>query len=231
MDWTWLWQGIVVEIIGAVLVGLMVAWFTARHSKFMAPILYGLFAAVSTWFIIFGFKALYAPPNMRLVVVGLILVLVVSIPTAWVMGQRRRAVTALVPLAEQASFTLRDVYQSPEDPNARFKWKLYIILSNDTPQTLNIQALNWVGGGKVAFLLPEVMLLQLESGVDSWVNNQWKKDESPIGLVRPGQVFRTWVGLQHRYEDVHIRRWQISKLLGTLSIKVASSDLEERVKV
>jgi hypothetical protein len=133
-------------------------------------------------------------------------------------------------LPEKALFSLCDVYQEPENLALTYKWKLRIVLSNDTKEILNIQELSWKGAGKVSFLLLPVLVFEVEDGLGVWVGNQWSGKESQMGLVSPGQVFRTWVGLNQRYDDTHIRWRQISKLLGTLSIKVAGH-AEQKVRV
>jgi len=103
----------------------------------------------------------------------------------------------------------------------KYKWKLRIILASHSREILNIQQISWKGAGKAQFLHPEDIVFELEDNIGTWVANQWTGKESPVGLVRSGQAFRTWIGFNQRYDDKYVRWWQIQKLLGTLTIKVA----------
>ncbi len=62
--------------------------------------------------------------------------------------------------AAKVPATLLDVYQEPEDPSATYKWKLRIVVSNDTRQTINIQSLTWKGAGKISFLIPPTLVFK-----------------------------------------------------------------------
>jgi hypothetical protein len=118
------------------------------------------------------------------------------------------------------------------DSGVTYKFKLYIILRNDSAQYIETVAGTWEPGD-VGLPLSQ-QLWQIE-GTGGWQTGSWQPEQrGELQNVRPTQVLRTWIPLVPAIQDADVRRNIVQKRVGTLVIhlKVAGRILEaQRIRL
>jgi hypothetical protein len=184
---------------------------------------------------------------MRGVSSVLLLLLIVAIPLAaffrWKGAQlsRRREDVRQIPNPEVSVARLKilDFYveRAREDDRATYyRSKVRIVLKNETKDDLDIQSPSWTNS-EVQVQLPEKLKLQLEEHIGGWELGKWQigTDGKPRELyripLRPGEAFRTWIGLDQSVNDTKLRRKHEVRRVGILTFPISVAGKNSQVAV
>ena len=169
----------------------------------------------------------------------LLLLLLVAIPLAaffrWKAAQlsrRREGVRQIPnPQVSVARLKILDFYveRARGDDRVNFyRSKVRIVLKNETKDDLDIQSPSWTNG-EVQVQLPEKLRLQLEEYIGGWELGKWQigTDGKPKELyriaLRPGEAFRTWIGLDQSVNDTKLRRKHEVRRVGVLTFPISAA--------
>jgi len=121
--------------------------------------------------------------------------------------------------------------------DAEYKSKLYITVKNDSGKHLHVLTPVWESQSGDLPVRPMARLLWHNEGPSGYLTgrpNSWDMAHEVDNIqVRPGQVIRTWIGVQETVPDGDLRRAVVTRRTGTLVIplKVNGRTVEQRIRL
>jgi hypothetical protein len=115
---------------------------------------------------------------------------------------------------------VQDVYLERRDdnPTTKYKRKLRIVVRNEGEYEVTVLAARWRSHtGDIATQPLDRHVWQIAGG-KGWESNSWRRAEDPMVRALPGQVLRTWIGLDPSADEVEVRRRHVTRRLGTLIV-------------
>jgi hypothetical protein len=115
--------------------------------------------------------------------------------------------------------------EKSDNPKVDFKLKIRLVLKNNAGIGITVEDPDWDPGADGVTRQNSRKLkgtIQVE-GARGWRNNDWKGGSEGVERagVAPGEVFRTWVGLNQSFGADDVRRLHEVRKLGTIIVPVS----------
>lgn len=121
-------------------------------------------------------------------------------------------------------------FESSNDPKVVFKQKLRIVLQNASDREVIVQKPTWNPEAGDIPARPHPLNWSIESD-QGWTSKKWRPEGVAELIVRPGQVFGTWIGLTQDADENEVRRRAVIRRLGTLVVPLAIDGQTETQKI
>jgi hypothetical protein len=124
--------------------------------------------------------------------------------------------------------TVQDIYpERSTGAGVTYRAKLRVVLKNEAKEELEVGPAMWtVGEGGLSALTRRPPLFQVE-GENGWRLNDWGQEDAIVSVPKD-RAFRFWVGFEESTPDEEIRRLQVRKRLGVLTLPIVVGG--ERIK-
>lgn len=129
---------------------------------------------------------------------------------------------------------VQDIYfRLTDDKTITYKRKLWVFLKNETDKVVTIENGRWASRtGDIGVTYVEPLVWRVESHPGGWRQDHWAPGaETPVISVRPGHVFRTWIGLDDRANDDVVRNHQAMQRLGELVLRSNIDGKVEEIRI